>query len=214
MRVQVIPVTMFQSNCIVVWDPATMAGVVFDPGGEPGRILHAIETLGVTVKGIFLTHGHVDHVAGAARLKEATGAAVHLHADDLPIARAIGSQCLMFGIPIEAAPEPDHQLKEGDTFTIDALVLTVLHTPGHSPGSVAFQFTKDEPLLVSGDLLFAGSIGRMDLPGGDEGQMRASLARISTLPDSLTVLPGHGPGTTIGREKRTNPYLSGGLARW
>jgi glyoxylase-like metal-dependent hydrolase (beta-lactamase superfamily II) len=120
----------------------------------------------------------------------------------------------MFGVPMAPVPVVDSWVKEGDTCTFDALKFKVLHMPGHSPGSVVYQFEEPEALLVAGDLLFAGSIGRMDLPGGNEEQMKKSLERVLTLPDSLVVIPGHGPKTTIGKEKRQNPYLVGGMAGW
>jgi len=214
MQFEIIPVTLFQSNCVVVWDPETRDGAVFDPGGEPHRILAFIEDQKIEVKGIFLTHGHVDHVSGTNKLREATGAPVYLHPADKPLAEHTSRQCIMFGIPAEEAPEVDRDLAEGDKLELGALKFEVLHTPGHSPGCVCFLFGGDQPLMVGGDLLFAGSIGRTDLPGGDMEKMKASLARIRELNEDLVVIPGHGPQTTIGREKSMNPYLRGGLSIW
>ena len=210
MQIAIIPVTMFQSNCVVVWDEETLDGVVFDPGGQPERILELLESRKIKVQAIFLTHGHVDHVSGTNKVKEATGAKTYLHKNDFEAAAHTARQCLMFGIPVEEAPKVDEEVDEGDSFTFGALKFEVLHTPGHSPGSVVYLFSEDEPLLVAGDLLFAGSIGRMDLPGGSEEQMTKSLERMKQLPDALVVIPGHGPQTTIGREKAVNPYLTGG----
>jgi len=204
---------MFQSNCVILWDETTLEGLVFDPGGEPERIAGFVEDKGIDVKGIFLTHGHVDHVAGTNRVKEATGARTYLHAEDKPVAENTPRQCLMFGISMEQAPVIDVELNDGDTFEFGSLKFQVLHTPGHSPGSVAFHF-QEANYLISGDLLFAGSIGRMDLPGGDAGKMKESLGRVSRLADELIVIPGHGPETTIGSEKSRNPYLTGGMLLW
>jgi len=216
MQIKVIPVSLFQSNCIVVWDEATMEAVVFDPGGEPERILRVVETLGVSVKGIFLTHGHVDHVAGTNKIRDAFGAKSHMHGLDKPLAQHTPRQCLMFGIPVEEAPAIDVEVSEGDrfSFSFGGLKFSAMHFPGHSPGSVAYVFEGEKPVMISGDLLFAGSIGRVDLPGGDEEQMQQSLDRVKELPDDMLVVPGHGPNTTVGREKASNPYLRGSLLAW
>jgi len=213
MQIRLIPVTMFQSNCVVVWDEETMDGVCFDTGGEAERINAFLADEGIKVRGIFLTHGHVDHVAGTNKVKEATGAETYMHEDDKPIAERTSAQCQMFGIPTEEAPVVDHDVKEGDEFEFGSLKFNVLHTPGHSPGSVCYHF-EDAKLLVCGDLLFAGSIGRMDLPGGNQTQMKASLERMKGLDDGTTVISGHGPQTSIGNEKARNPYLTGGMLSW
>jgi len=214
MQTVVMAVSLFQSNTILVWDEKTMGGIVFDPGGEASRILAEIEARKIQVKAVLLTHGHIDHVGAAAKVKEKTGAKVYIHELDAVMLKALAAQCLMFGVPIADAPSVDANVKEGDELTIDSLKLKVLHTPGHTQGSVVYQFLEPEKLLISGDLLFAGSIGRMDLPGGNEESMKKSLERMTKLPDDLTVIPGHGAKTTIGREKAGNPYLAGGMFRW
>lgn len=214
MNVQIIPVTMFQSNCVIVWDDETRDGVVFDTGGDPHRIIDYIEQNKINVHAIMLTHGHVDHVSGTNKVKEATGARVYLHEDDWKTAEHTPRQCLMFGIPVEDPPLLDEKILDGDTFEFGTLELEAMHTPGHSPGSTIFRFTKEPELLIAGDLLFAGSIGRVDLPGGSNSRMKESLERIKQLPDDLVVISGHGPQTTIGKEKRTNPYLTGGFTMW
>jgi hydroxyacylglutathione hydrolase len=214
MQIHIIPVTMFQSNTVIIWDEETMEGLVADPGGDPERVNRFLNDQGITVKGIFLTHGHVDHVSGTNRIKEETGAEVWIHPADKPLADQTAQQCMMFGIPTEQAPEVDNELADGGTHSVGSLTFEVLHTPGHSPGSCCFYFAGDEPVLVAGDLLFAGSIGRMDLPGGNQEKMKESLSRITQLPDDVSVIPGHGPKTTIGREKTQNPYLAGGLLMW
>lgn len=214
MERHILPVTMFQSNCVIVWDAKTMDGLVFDPGGEPERIVRFIESSGISIKGIFLTHGHVDHVAGTNGVRDATQAKTYLHPADKPLAAQTPQQCTMFGIAMEQAPQIDIELKDDDKFEYGALKFEVLHTPGHSPGSVCFRFLGDHELMVGGDLLFAGSIGRMDLPGGDPQKMKTSLDRVSQLPEATVVIAGHGPETTIGKEKSRNPYLTGGMYLW
>jgi glyoxylase-like metal-dependent hydrolase (beta-lactamase superfamily II) len=214
MQLRVIPVTMFQSNCVVAWDETTGEGVLFDTGGDAGKILDFVQSKGIAVKGIFLTHGHVDHVAGTNRVKSALSAPVYLHPLDKELADATSRQCLMFGIPMEEAPQVDHDLAEGDRFTIGSMEFSALHLPGHSPGCTAFLFSGPKPVLVCGDVLFESSIGRTDLPGGDMAKMQESLQRLKQLPEDVVVVPGHGRQTSIGREKKTNPYLSDGFRMW
>ncbi len=214
MQVRLIPVTMFQSNCVVAWDEITGDGVLFDTGGDAGRIIDFVRSKGIQVKAIFLTHGHVDHVAGTNRVKKELAVPVYLHPEDRPLADATSRQCLMFGIPMEDAPEVDHDLAEGEKFAFGSLEFTALHLPGHSPGCTAFLFSGEKPVLVSGDVLFESSIGRTDLPGGDMDKMKESLNRLKQLADDVVVVPGHGRQTSIGREKKLNPYLSESFSMW
>jgi glyoxylase-like metal-dependent hydrolase (beta-lactamase superfamily II) len=214
MHIEIIPVTLFQSNCVIIWDGESKHGVLFDPGGDAGEIIRFLEAKAIAIDGIFLTHGHVDHVAGTNKLREFTGAMTYLHPEDRPLAEHTARQCLMFGIGVEEAPVIDHDLADGQHFDFGPLSFDVTHAPGHSPGCCIFGFGGDKPLLVAGDLLFAGSIGRVDLPGGDPEKMRQSLEKVSRLDEKTVVIPGHGPNTTIGTEKRRNPYLARGAAIW
>ncbi len=208
---RVLPVTLFQSNCILVFVPGQPDVIIVDPGGEAKTITRTIEEHKLTPRAILLTHGHVDHVSGATPLKKRFDVPVYLHPEDKPMAQQIPNQCRLFGIPLEKAPEVDHPLAEGQTLTFGEISLEVLHTPGHSPGSVCFLVQGEPQVLLSGDLLFAGSIGRTDLPGGNGSVMQRSLDRVSKLAPGIRVIPGHGPETTIGREKRGNPFLTGGM---
>jgi len=215
MQVHVMPVTLFQSNCIVVWDDETLEGFVVDPGGDTDRIMGLVQRKKINVAGIFLTHGHVDHVAGSNKLKEATGAPVYLHPARRELAEMVPRQCAFFGMPMEEAPRVDKEMQEGDLFRFGAIECSVLHTPGHSPGGVCLYFPKSSPpLMITGDLLFAGSIGRTDLPGGSGDRMKESLDRVVKFPDDLRIIPGHGPQTTIGHERKRNPYLITGATDW
>ena len=168
-------------------------------------IVSNLEAAGLKAVAILATHGHFDHVEGLAQLKQAVGAPVYMHRDDLPLVRDMSNQGAMFGMQVQQAPDPDHYVVEGDTVAFGSLRLEVLHTPGHSLGSVCYRI--DEQVFV-GDLLFAGSIGRTDLAGGDYATLLRSVReKIFTLSDATTVYPGHGPATTVGAEKRSNPFF-------
>jgi hydroxyacylglutathione hydrolase len=172
------------------------------------EIVRAIDNAGVTVDKIWLTHGHIDHVGGAAELKARLDVPIEgPHRDDLFLLENVMESARMFGIPDVANVTPDRWLNEGDRVEIGELAFDVLHCPGHSPGSIAF-LNKPLGLAIVGDVLFAGSIGRTDLPGGSQQQLLKSIAdKLLPLPDEVTVLNGHGPATTIGRERVTNPFL-------
>jgi hydroxyacylglutathione hydrolase len=204
----IIPVTPFAQNCTLLWCEATKRGVVIDPGGDLPDIERAIAESGVAVEKIWLTHGHVDHVGGAAELKAKLNVPIEgPHRDDLHLLENVVVSARMFGIEGAANVTPDRFLAEGDTVEIGELKFDILHCPGHSPGSVAF-INKEQRLTIGGDVLFAGSIGRTDLPGGDHAQLLKSICdKLMPLPDDVTVLCGHGPFTTIGRERATNPFL-------
>jgi glyoxylase-like metal-dependent hydrolase (beta-lactamase superfamily II) len=195
----------FAENCYVVADPVTKEAVIVDPGEEAQLFLARIDREGWTPTAVWLTHAHLDHVAGVAAVKAATGVKVWLHPLDRPLYDRVPEQGAMFGLDVHAPPEPDGELAEGQQLTVGGCRFEVLHTPGHTPGHVTFV---GHGLAIAGDVLFRGSIGRTDLPGGDsESLVRSIKKRLYTLPDATTVLPGHGPATSIGEEKRTNPFV-------
>jgi glyoxylase-like metal-dependent hydrolase (beta-lactamase superfamily II) len=204
----IIPVTPFQQNCTLLWCEATKRGVVIDPGGDLPSVEAAIAQAGVAVERIWLTHGHVDHVAGAAGLKARLGVAIEgPHRDDLFLLQHVVESARSFGLGDAANVTPDRWLEEKDQVRVGTLTFDVLHCPGHSPGSVVF-FNSDQRLAVVGDVLFSGSIGRTDLPGGDHRQLLESIrSKLLPLADDVTVISGHGPVTTIGRERAGNPFL-------
>lgn len=205
MILETLVVGMIQANCYLVGDAKTGEGVVIDPGGDVPVILRALEAHKLKPVAILATHGHFDHVEGLAGLKRATNAPILVHKSDMPLIQGMTTQGQLFGIRVEAAPPPDRFLEDGDTLPVGGLTLQVLHTPGHSPGSVCFLV--DRSVFV-GDLLFAGSIGRTDLQGGDyDTLIRSVQQKIFTLPADTTVYPGHGPATSVGVEKRTNPFF-------
>ena len=204
----IIPVTPFQQNCRLLWCERTRRAVVIDPGGDVPDIGRAIAEAGVTVEKIWLTHGHIDHAGGAAELKAKLNVPIEgPHRNDLFLLENVVESARMFGIPNAANVAPDRWLQEGDQMQVGELTFDVLHCPGHSPGSVAF-INAEERLAIVGDVLFAGSIGRTDLPGGSQPQLLKSIRdKLLPLDDDITVLNGHGPMTTIGRERATNPFL-------
>jgi hydroxyacylglutathione hydrolase len=204
----IVPVTPFQQNCTLLWCEQTKRAVVIDPGGDLPDIARAIAQVEVTVEKIWLTHGHIDHAGGAAELKANLNVPIEgPHHDDLFLLQNIVESARMFGIPNAVNVTPDRWLQEGDRAQIGELTFDVLHCPGHSPGSVAF-INAGQNLAIVGDVLFAGSIGRTDLPGGSQQQLLKSIRdKLLPLADDVTVLSGHGPVTTIGRERATNPFL-------
>lgn len=204
----IVPVTPFQQNCTLLWCEATKRAVVVDPGGDLPAIERAIAETGVTVDKIWLTHGHVDHVGGAAALKAKLNVPIEgPHRDDLFLLEQVVESARLFGIEGVANVTPDRFLDEGDRVEVGELTFDILHCPGHSPGSVVF-INQAQRLAIGGDVLFAGSIGRTDLPRGDQQQLLRSIKeKLLPLPDDVAVLCGHGPMTTIGRERATNPFL-------
>ena len=196
----------FASNCYIVGSEASKEGMIIDPGDEADAILENVKDLGLEIKSIVLTHAHIDHIGALKEVKEATGAEVAIHADD---AQALQEKSIsaMFGLSYPTPPPPDRLLKDGDSIDISDLHFSVLHTPGHSPGCICLL---GEGVVFSGDTLFNFGIGRYDLPGGSYSQLMNSIhTRLITLPDNTVVYPGHGPDTTIGAERRGNPFLQG-----
>jgi glyoxylase-like metal-dependent hydrolase (beta-lactamase superfamily II) len=203
-----IPNGQFLENCYLVIDDASGACAIIDPGEDAGLIAFKLAAARVTPVGIWLTHAHVDHVLGVPRLRADTGAPVYLHPADRVLYDHVTEQARAFGMrPGERLPEPDKELTHGDVLRVGELEFRVGHAPGHSPGSVVFQ---GPGVAFAGDVLFQGSIGRTDLPGGDFETLVRSIEReLLTLPDATIVYSGHGPETTIGRERRTNPLING-----
>ncbi|MGB2632925.1 MAG: MBL fold metallo-hydrolase [Candidatus Acidiferrum sp.] len=210
-----IPVGMLQCNCSIIGDPRTLECVVVDPGDEVERILGLLGRYKLKVKAIVSTHAHIDHVGGLAKLYQYTGAPVMMHSDDLPLYRGMEVQAAFLGVRPPELVEVHQLLKEGDVLQWGDFLANVLHTPGHTPGSVSLYLPTDganttlrQPQLFSGDTLFAGSIGRTDLWGGSFDDMISSLkGKLMQLPDSTIVHPGHGASTTIGHERDSNPFL-------
>ncbi len=207
-RVGVYTITVgpLQENCYVVADLSTKQAVVVDPGYEGSRILREVESLQLKPCAIWLTHGHVDHVGAISELLSAQSLPVYMHPADVPLYERAAESGRLYGMPFEQPPLPDRDLADGDELLCGEIPFKVVHVPGHSPGQVAFI---GNGVCLSGDLLFAGSIGRTDLPLSDPRAMQRSLLRIASYPESLVVYPGHGEATTLASEKATNPFLRG-----
>jgi glyoxylase-like metal-dependent hydrolase (beta-lactamase superfamily II) len=207
----IIPVTAFQQNCTVLFDAETKRGVVIDPGGDVDTILKALDENGLTVEAIWLTHGHIDHAGGAMELKEALGVEIiGPHRDDKFLLDGLEEQAHRFGVEAKVRNcVPDRWLEEGETLSFEGHAFEVLHCPGHAPGHVVFV-NRAQKFAHVGDVLFHGSIGRTDLPGGDHAQLLASIRdKVLPLGDDFGFICGHGPGSRIGEERRNNPFLQG-----
>ena len=206
MQIVTLPVGMIQTNCYIVGCPKSGEGVVIDPGGHPERILAEIERLGLSIQYVFNTHAHFDHTDANGAIVKATGAPLALHPEDRALLAASGGAAL-FGLQAQPSPPPDRDLHDGDEIRVGSLNFQVLHTPGHTPGHVCF-YEPQEGVLFDGDVLFFRGVGRTDLPGGSWQQLLDSIQRrLFVLPDETVVYSGHGPATTIGDEKRQNPWL-------
>lgn len=204
---EIFPVGPLQCNCSVIGDETTHEAMVIDPGDEIERVLEIVKRHNLTVKQIVVTHAHIDHVGGAAKLKRATGAPILLNQNDTALLKMLGVQAAWIGMATPEKATIDQSLGDGDSVKTGNIVANVLHTPGHTEGSVCL-YLPSEQKLIAGDTLFAGSIGRTDLPGGSFQKIMNSLhQRVLALPDETVVVPGHGPLTTIGEERVSNPFL-------
>jgi glyoxylase-like metal-dependent hydrolase (beta-lactamase superfamily II) len=207
MLVKTLPVGQLEANCYIAIDEQTNKAMIVDPGDEPDRIIE--EAKDVEVEFIVLTHAHFDHAGALEELKEATGASIAVHEAELPVYENIKEQGDLWGIQMDNLPSPDVTLSEGDQISLGGLAFAVIHTPGHTPGSMCLY---GEGAVFTGDTLFAGSVGRTDFPGGSLSQMKDSFRRLMSLPGETAVLSGHGPTTTISREKEENMFAAEFLA--
>jgi|SRR5208337_1548084 len=203
MIVKSLAVGPLQANCIIVGDEASKKAVIVDPGDEPDRITGIVSDMGLTVDIIVCTHGHFDHMGVVNDIKKETGARVALHTDELAVYKSSQDMAAVWGFSVGAPPEPDILLSDGDTLQVGSLKFTVLHTPGHSPGGICLYA---DGVVITGDTLFQGSVGRTDFYGGDMEKLKQSFRRLMGLPEDTKVFPGHGPATTIGREKKSNMF--------
>jgi glyoxylase-like metal-dependent hydrolase (beta-lactamase superfamily II) len=205
MIIKKLAVGQLEVNCYIIGDEKSGHAITVDPGDEPDRITEIIKKTGLEVRSIICTHAHFDHIGAVGDVKDATGARVLIHRDDKELYENAGDQAAIWGYKLEDNPQPDGYLEDGDNLTVGNLNFRVLHTPGHSPGGICLL---GEGILCSGDTLFQGSVGRTDFPGGDQAKLKESFKRLLDLPENIRVLPGHGPETDIGRERRDNYFVS------
>ncbi|MGI2260093.1 MBL fold metallo-hydrolase [Shewanella sp. GXUN23E] len=209
MKYLIIPVTPFQQNCTLLWCDATKKAAVVDPGGNLERIQAELTRQGVTLDKILLTHGHIDHVGGAKQLADATGVKIYgPHIADKFLFEELPHQSQTFGFPQCGSFEPDQYLEDGNRLSLGDMEIKVLHCPGHTPGHVVF-YHQDTDMALVGDVLFRGSIGRTDFPGSNHGQLLKSITgKLWPLGNQVTFIPGHGPVSTFGEERRSNPFVA------
>ena len=204
---EILTVGPLQCNCSILGDEASGEAIVVDPGDEISRIVDVLNKHSLTVKQIIVTHAHIDHIAGAQRLKRLTGAPILYNQNDLPLVKMMDQQAGWLGIPTPEVAPPDATLEEAQKVAVSGISGSILHTPGHTEGSICLYLPKQK-LLLAGDTLFAGSVGRTDLPGGNSRKLIQSIHEsLLTLPNEVIVIPGHGPKTSIGVERESNPFL-------
>ena len=204
---EILPVGPLQCNCSVVGDEASREAMVIDPGDDIQEVLGLVRKHNLQVKQIVITHAHIDHVGGAMKLRAATGAPILLNQNDYALLKMLDVQAAWIGMPNPGKVEIDRSITTGESVSAGSLVANVFHTPGHTEGSICLHFPQEKK-LIAGDTLFAGSIGRTDLPGGDAQKIMRSLHNVVLVfPDETVVVPGHGELTTIGEERETNPFL-------
>jgi hydroxyacylglutathione hydrolase len=204
MKIDRLVVGQLQSNCYIVYDEKKRVGIVVDPGDEPDRILEAVKEKGLEIICVVCTHGHFDHIGAVGEVKEGTGGKIVLHRDDLDLYLMAGNQAALWGFGFDPQPKPDMLVSEGDELSVGDMKFTVLSTPGHSPGGICLF---GEGLLLTGDTVFAGSVGRTDLFGGNMDDLKKSFRRIISLPPETVILPGHGDFSTVGQEKESNFFV-------
>lgn len=203
----IVVVGQLEVNCFILGCEKSREGIVVDAGADAARIIEVIERRGLAIAQIISTHGHFDHVGANRTIKERFGARLLIHAADAPMLERASDVARAYGMPGENSPQPDAFLTDGMEITFGDCRMRVLHTPGHTQGGCCL-YLEDEKKIITGDTLFADSIGRTDLPGGSHEQLLTSIqSKLFTLPDDVAAYPGHGPGTTIGHEKRNNPYF-------
>jgi hydroxyacylglutathione hydrolase len=206
MKIETLPVGAFQENTYLVIDETKGESVLIDPGAEPERLIAAVEKGNATLTAMWITHAHIDHVGAIAGVKRKWAVPVYLHPLDTTLYRHAHTQAELYGLPFDDPPPPDKELAEGDTLEVGTLRFEVVHVPGHAPGHVMIH---GSGVAFVGDCLFAGSVGRTDLPGSNGGQLSRSLEKIIALGPATVLYPGHGPATTVGEELRSNPFLNG-----
>ncbi|MDH4382007.1 MAG: MBL fold metallo-hydrolase [Gammaproteobacteria bacterium] len=214
MQVLITPVTMFQQNCSLLWCRETLKGAIVDPGGDTGRVLAQAQKAGVTIEKLLITHAHIDHAGATAQLARELGVPIEgPQREDQFWIDLLPEQGARYGFAPAEAFVPDRWLEHGDTVTVGNLTLNVVHCPGHTPGHVVF-FESQSQIAFVGDVLFQGSVGRTDFPRGDHATLIRSITeRLWPLGDDVTFVPGHGPTSTFGQERKTNPYVADGALR-